>query len=116
MTKHETAPKGRPAATPSRGNVTPSGYKNVRVFVPKSLHFRLVSHSAASEMSLQDFVVAWLERAVPISATLGPAGQSATEPASDQGKAHDAQGGRCLAEGPDGARGPQAAAARPGPT
>jgi hypothetical protein len=67
MSDNGTSPKGLSRATPPRSNLTPPGFKNVRVFVPQSLHFQLVSHSAASEMSLQDFVVAWLERATPLA-------------------------------------------------
>lgn len=67
MTSQESSPKGRYPATSSRPNVTPPGHKNVRVYVPQALWYRLVSHSAASEESLQDFVVAWLERATPLT-------------------------------------------------
>lgn len=80
-------PKGPPRPTPARGNVTPSGYKNVRVFVPQALWYQLVSHSAASEMGLHDFVVAWLERATPLAPTPASQRHAATGPAPSQGHA-----------------------------
>lgn len=61
------SPKGLTPATSPRANVTPPGHKNVRVFVSTNMHFRLLANSAASEMSLNDFVVAWLERATPLT-------------------------------------------------
>lgn len=72
------SPKGLTPATSPRGNVTPSGHKNVRVFVSTNLHFRLLANSAASEMSLNDFVVAWLERATPLKPESSPLGGTTT--------------------------------------
>ena len=81
MPSNGNGPKGLPRPS-ARGNVTPAGHKNVRVFVPTSLHYRLVAHAAASEMSLHDFVVSWLERATPL--TPGPSPQVETSAASPQ--------------------------------
>lgn len=100
MESQESSPKGRSLTTSPRPNLTPSGYKNVRVFVPQSLHYRLVSASAASEMSLQNFVVSWLERATPLTPTPAPQRQFALEPAPGHRLAHDAQGDQGLAKGP----------------
>jgi hypothetical protein len=75
--------------------------------VPKSLHFRLVSHSAASEMSLQDFVIAWLERATPLTPAPSSERQMALEPAPGPRPAQDRQEAHSLADGPGAARGQQ---------
>jgi hypothetical protein len=72
MIGNEPNREGSPTRSLPRSHVTPPGYKNVRVFVPKSLHYRLICNSAASEMSLQDFVVSWLERATPLVPTSAP--------------------------------------------
>ncbi len=74
MQNQGTSPKGLPPTTTPRANVTPPGHKNVRVFVSTGLHFRLVANSAASEMSLNDFVMAWLERATPLTPRSSPQG------------------------------------------
>jgi hypothetical protein len=99
MTLKESSPKGRSPTTSPRTNLTPSGYKNVRVYVPQALWYRLVSHSAASEMSLQEFVVAWLERATPLTPTPTNQHQTAMDPAPDHRPAHDTQDGQGLAKG-----------------
>ena len=78
MQNQGASPKGLTPATSPRANVTPPGHKNVRVFVPQSLHFQLVSYSAASEMSLNDFVVAWLGRAIPLTPGSSPQGGTTT--------------------------------------
>ncbi|CAN5825649.1 hypothetical protein BH23PLA1_BH23PLA1_28230 [soil metagenome] len=104
MASQESSPKGHSPTTSPRSNLTPAGYKNVRVFVSKHLHFQLISHSAASQMSLQDFVVAWLERATPLTPTPAPQRQIALEPAPGHRLAHDAQGGQGLAKGPGAAQ------------
>lgn len=88
MASQEWSWKGRPSASSSRSNITPPGYKNVRVFVPKSLHFRLVSHSAASEMTLQEFVVAVLERAAPLTPAPSSPGPALGHRPSQDGQEH----------------------------
>ncbi len=103
LIEQEPGSKGRSPTTTPRPHVTPSGYKNVRVFVPKSLHFRLVSASAASEMSLQNFVIAWLERATPLTPTPASQRQISSEPAPRLQPGQGPQGG------PDNATGPGAA-------
>jgi len=99
MISQESSPKGHSPTTPPRSNLTPAGFKNVRVFVPQSLHFQLISHSAASEMSLQDFVVAWLERATPLTPAPSSERQTVKEPAPGPRPANDHQGGTGLARG-----------------
>lgn len=78
MQNQGASPKGLTPATSPRANVTPPGHKNVRVFVSTVLHFRLLANSAASEMSLNDFVVAWLERATPLTRVSSPQGGTTT--------------------------------------
>ena len=78
MQNQGTGPKGLPPATSPRANVTPPGHKNVRVFVSTNLHFKLLASSAASEMSLNDFVVTWLERATPLTPGSSPQGGTTT--------------------------------------
>jgi len=106
-----TSPKGLSRATPPRSNLTPSGFKNVRVFVPQSLHFQLVSYSAASEMSLQDFVVAWLERATPLAPQTPGQRQMAKEQAPGHQLDQRPPGGQDKADGPRAAHFPEAEAA-----
>ena len=105
-----TSPKGLSRATPPRSNLTPSGFKNVRVFVPQSLHFQLVSHSAASELSLQDFVVAWLERATPLAPQPARQRQMAMEQATGPQLGQRPPSGQDRADGPGAARLPEAGA------
>ena len=95
MPSNGNGPKGLPRPS-ARGNVTPPGHRNVRVFVPTSLHYRLVAHAAASEMSLHDFVVSWLERATPLTPGSGPQGEtSAASPqvSTSQGPAAPGRSG-----------------------
>jgi hypothetical protein len=86
------SPKGLTPATSPRGNVTPPGHKNVRVFVSTNLHFRLLANSAASEMSLNDFVVAWLERATPLGPLSSPQGGTPTPDPQRQNSQEQAPG------------------------
>ena len=111
MSNEVTSPKGLSRATPPRSNLTPSGFKNVRVFVPQSLHFQLVSHSAASEMSLQDFVVAWLERATPLAPRSARQRQMAIEQAPGPQLGQRPPSGQDRADGPGAAYFPEAVAA-----
>ena len=105
-------PKGITPAPSPRGNVTPPGHKNVRVFVPQSLHFQLVSYSAASQMSLHDFVVAWLERATPLKPESSPLGGTSASTPQCQNVLEQAPGrgtGQRPPSGQDQADGPGAA-------
>lgn len=53
--------------SPPRTHGTPSGYRNVRVLVPRDLHFRLSSYASQSHLSMPAFVVAWLNLATPLA-------------------------------------------------
>ncbi len=117
MQNQGTSPKGLPPATSPRANVTPPGHKNVRVFVSTGLHFRLLASSAASEMSLNDFVVAWLERATPLTPGSSPQGgtpapdpqrQNTLEQAPDHLPGQRPPGGQDKAERPGAAHSPEA--------
>jgi len=118
MQNQGTSPKGLPPTSP-RANVTPPGHKNVRVFVSTNLHFRLLANSAASEMSLNDFVVAWLERASPLSPLSSPQGgtpapvpqrQNTLEQAPGQGPGQRPPSGQDQTVGPGAAHLPEAEA------
>jgi len=117
MQNQGTSPKGLPPATSPRANVTPPGHKNVRVFVSTGLHYRLLANSAASEMSLNDFVVAWLERATALTPGSSPQGgtpapapqrQNTLEQAPGQGLGQRPPSGQDKADGPRAAHFPEA--------
>ena len=95
---------GRPAGPPPRTNGTPSGYKNVRVLTPDPLHFRLVAYAGLSMLSLNEFVLKWLNLATPIDPATGTPSPLGTAPG--QPPALD------LIEGPGSAHGPGAARSR----
>jgi hypothetical protein len=108
-----TSPKTKELSrgTAPRSNLTPSGFKNVRVFVPKALWYQLVSHSAASEMSLQDYVVAVLERATPLTLQSSCQRQMAMEQAPGHLPGQRPPSAQDKAERPGAAHPPEAEAA-----
>ena len=86
---------GGPAGPPPRTNGTPSGYRNIRVLTPNSLHFRLVAYSALSFCSLNEYILKVLHLATPIDPATGlPVPTSTLETAPGQ------QPGLDLIEGP----------------
>lgn len=124
MTSNGNGPKGQPRTTVPRGNVTPPGHKNVRVYVPTSLHYRLVASSASQELSLNEFVIRALESATapapgsspPGATTAGvPLRETDSEPAPGHRLADDAEGDQQFARGPSAARGQQMLAPGPRP-
>ncbi len=89
-----------PEGPPPRTNGTPSGYRNIRVLTPNSLHFRLVVYAGLSLCSLNEFVLKVLDLATPIDPATGrpvPAGTHEMAPGHRPG--HDPQGGPSLAKG-----------------
>lgn len=118
MPSNGNGPKGLPRPS-ARGNVTPPGHRNVRVFVPTSLHYRLVAQAAASETSLHDFVVSWLERATPLRPGSSPQAETSAAspdagtplpPATGHWPAQDGEG----LSGGAGAAGPSRSPTRDG--
>src|SRR3954452_19391625 len=94
--------------SPPRTHGTPSGYRNVRVLVTQDLHFRLLSYSSQSHLSLPAFVVAWLHRATPLEPPSNqPGHQKANEPAPGHRPANDLQRAHSLARGHVAAQEPQ---------
>lgn len=57
--------------SPSRRTGTPAGYRNVRVLVPTDLHYRLISYSGISHMTVPEFALAWLARTTPLDPLTG---------------------------------------------
>lgn len=93
-------------ASPPRTHGTPSGYRNIRVLVTRDLHFRLLSYSSQSHLSLPAFVVAWLNRATPLEASSNPpSGSTVDEPAPGHRHANDDQRAHGPAVGPVDAQG-----------
>ena len=106
---------GSPAGPPPRTNGTPSGFKNVRVLTPDPLHFRLVAYAGLSMLSLNEFVLKWLNLATPIDPATGmpaPAGSPQTAPGPPQ--APISPGGRCAPAGQGAAQ--AAKGPSPGPS
>jgi len=99
MPTYEGAPH-----SPPRTHGTPSGYVNIRVLVPRELHFRLLSYSSQSHLSLPAYVVAWLHRATPLEPLPSPQCQPmAKELAPGPRPGHDHQEAHSLAVGPGAA-------------
>ena len=77
-----------PGGPPPRTNGTPSGYRNIRVLTPNSLHFRLVAYSALSFCSLNEYILKVLTLATPIDPATGlpiPSATRETAPAQRPG-------------------------------
>ncbi len=62
---------GGPEGPPPRTNGTPSGYRNIRVLTPCTLHFRLVAYAGLSMCTLNEFVLKVLNRATPLDPVSG---------------------------------------------
>ncbi len=106
MSDQGSGQRGARPSTPARGNITPPGHKNIRVFVPLALWYQCVANSAASAMGLQDYVVAVLERATPLFPSPGPAG-GGEPPAGVPGRGDVPPAG-------EGSQGPSPPGANPG--
>lgn len=102
--------------SPPRTHGTPSGYRNVRVLVPRDLHFRLSSYASQSHLSMPAFVVAWLNLATPLAPSPSPQGQqTAEESAPGHRPCRDLQEAHGLAIGPSAAQEQQEPAPCPRP-
>ena len=101
-----------PPGPPPRTNGTPSGYRNIRVLTPNSLHFRLMAYAGLSMCFLNEFILKVLHLATPIDPATGlpvPAGTLESAPGQ--------RPGLDLIEGPGAApgRGAGQAAEEPAP-
>lgn len=63
--------QSQPTKSPPRTHGTPSGYRNIRVLVTTSLHYRLAGYAGMSHTSLPEFVVRWLTLATPLDPETG---------------------------------------------
>lgn len=68
MTPQTSTPSGREA----HRYKTPKGFRNLRVLVPESLHWRLRRLATESQMNFQQFIVAWLSEAFPLNPPPSP--------------------------------------------
>lgn len=99
---------GCPEGPRPRTHGTPSGYRNVRVLTPCSLHFRLVAYAGLSMLSLNEFILRVLNLATPIDPATGrPVPVSTLESAPGPRPGHDQQGGPGAAKGPSAAQMPK---------
>jgi len=99
MPTYEGAPQ-----SPPRTHGTPSGYVNIRVLVPRELHFRLLSYASQSHLSLPAFVIAWLHRATPLEPPSPTGRQPSKEPAPGPRPCRDLPEAHSLAVGPGAAQ------------
>lgn len=94
--------------SPPRTKGTPSGYRNVRVLVPRDLHFRLLAYASQSHLSMPAFVAAWLDMATPLEPPANPSGcPQVNKPAPGHRPARGKQNEPGLAGGPGAAHGQQ---------
>ena len=96
MTLPHSEPEGRPTRPPPRTHGTPSGYRNIRVLVPTSLHFRLAGYAALSHASIPESVSRWLTLVTPLDPITGqplPANNVAGARGHGQGSDADASPG-----------------------
>jgi hypothetical protein len=88
MISPSTDPEGLPKRPPPRTHGTPSGYRNVRVLVTKSLHYQISAFAGMSHTSLPEFVGRWLYLATPLDPLTGqpiPANNLVGAPSPGQG-------------------------------
>ncbi|SIO63373.1 hypothetical protein SAMN05444166_7327 [Singulisphaera sp. GP187] len=57
MTQPRPSNPGNQPRLPSRRTGTPPGYGNVRVLVPTGLHYRVISHSGISHLTVPEFAL-----------------------------------------------------------